>query len=723
MRLGIQCDGLSRRRFQFAAFGVRPVSWLVASHQSAVTCRRSLNLVAIALSLLAYSLATSSTLHAQSDVDKPTDDAEFFEKRIRPALEKHCLACHSNTTEINGGLLLDSKPGWERGGDTGKAIASGRPDESLLVRAIRYDDPHLQMPPDGPMPKRVVEDFQQWIRNGAFDPRLESPPPTASQGLSLERAQEHWCYRPLQQATIPDGDGATTIDRFLNAKLASQSLLPNEQASKAVLLRRLALDLHGLPPTQDQLARFMADSSDDAYERLVDELLSSPHYGERMARHWLDVVRFGESLTLRGFVMGNAWRYRDYCIRVFNDDVPWNQAMREQVAGDLLAADSLDHQREQFVATTFWLMGNSNLEEQDKQQLEMDIIDEQLDTFGKAFLGQTLGCARCHDHKFDPIPTHDYYALAGILKSSQVVKHSNVSTWIERPLPMHQAEQQKYDAMEKEAAEAKSNIDKLRKQLAKLNNRTEPSIKASELPGIVIDDEHAKKIGGWEPSQSSKVFVGSGYLHDKNERQGAKTVSFEPASLPPGTYEVRVSYTEGPNRATNATITVYSADGDSPHRIDQRVMPPIDGLWLSLGKYRFEKDGQAYVTISNEEADGHVIADAVQFLREDALLNTTPRSTSIAEVDANDAERRQLSDQIKQLEKRQKQVDEYLTAQPKAMALLPVEAAGDLPIHIRGDVHNLGKIVPRGAPRFVSITANVITTDGTYDRRDLRHPA
>ncbi len=654
--------------------------------------------------------------------------AEFFESHIRPALIKHCLACHSNATEINGGLLLDSLAGWEKGGDSGKAIERGNPKASLLVKAIEYNDPNLQMPPDGRMPKQTIEDFRKWIHDGALDPRLETTPAKPSTALPLDRSQEHWAYRPIAAPVIPNIDASTNIDRFVIALLRAKNLTPLPHTSKATLIRRLSFDLHGLPPTPEEIAQFEADSSEDAYEKTVDRFLASPRYAERMARHWLDVVRYAESLTLRGFVLGNAWRYRDYCIQAFEEDRPWNEVMREQIAGDLMSSDDLDIRSRQLIAAGFWLLGNSNLEEQDKQLLEMDIVDEQLDTFGKAFLGQTLGCARCHDHKFDPIPTSDYYALAGVLKASQVVKHSNVSNWIDEPLPLPPDDKAKFDKLEAESQEINDNIASLRKTLTRISKRSTPVVELNDLPGIVVDDEKAKKIGDWQNSKHTEAYVGNGYIHDKNELRGSKTVSFEPEKLPPGTYEVRFAYASHESRASNAKVTVYSADGDSPHLINQREPGPIDGLWISLGRYRFEKDGQAYVTVSNEDADGHVIADAVQFLPTEDTKLAVKKADNVSSVDdsaedlaATDSleDKKELETRIKVLEKAKKKLDEQISLRPKFLAMIPAAEPSDIPIHIRGDVHNLGKVVSRGTLQLVSIDRLQPTADRPFDRTML----
>ena len=258
----------------------------------------------------------------------------------------------------------------------------------------------------------------------------------------------------MRDATWP----ATDIDRFLLVALEARNIRPTDEAERATLARRLFFDLIGLPPTPEDVDAFVNDSSPDAYETLVDRLLASPHFGERWGRHWLDVARFAESLTLRGLILTSAWRYRDYAIDAFNADMPFDQFVREQVAGDLLPARSLEERRRQQVAASFLVLGNTNLEEQDKNQLGMDVVDEQLDTIGKAFLAQSLGCARCHDHKFDPIPTRDYYAMAGILRNVKTLEHANVSMWIEKPLAVLPEKEAELQMHEKEVARLEAEL-------------------------------------------------------------------------------------------------------------------------------------------------------------------------------------------------------------------------------------------------------------------------
>ncbi len=649
---------------------------------------------------------------------------DFFEARIRPALVEHCLECHSAETEASGGLLLDSYAGWQAGGDSGSALVPGDIATSRLLKAISYDDPQLQMPPEGKLPDSILKDFTQWVREGAVDPRETVRPPSKKQiGMLVEQAQEHWAYRDVRPAPIPvespeSGRPAspTPVDAFVNQRLGELGLKAAPLASSDVLVRRLYFDLLGLPPTPNELQQAieLLEGSQQGYGQLVDQLLRTTQYGEHFARKWMDVARYADSVTLRGFVLPEAWRYRDYLVQAFTDDRPFDQMVREQVAGDLLPSENLQQQHSQLVATGFLVMGNTNLEQQDKTQLEMDHIDEQLEVIGRAFLGQTIGCARCHDHKFDPIPTRDYYALAGIMRSTVALEHDNVSKWVEQPLPLSEAEELVYQQQSTSLEQVKKQIAKLGSQIHKQPGITKKSISVLELPGIVIDDSEAKLVGTWTQSVFVGPYVGAGYLHDVDSGKGQKTATFEPSDLEPGQYEVRLTYTPGTNRASNTMVRVFSADGEATIHVDQRQKPPIAGQFLSLGNFRFEKDGQAFVLVSNADSDGHVVVDAVQFLiippvaqvgavpsGDAARINNASDRLDGAQLavdspDLTPEQVRVLEVQLKKLEVRRTELEKRIADRPRYLTLVEQLAPRDIPIHIRGDVHNLGQTVPRG---------------------------
>ncbi|MAD79755.1 MAG: hypothetical protein CMJ50_02765 [Planctomycetaceae bacterium] len=347
---------------------------------------------------------------------------EFFEKKIRPVLVKHCYECHSATSkEIEGELLLDTREATRKGGESGHAVVPGNLKESLLINALRFED--FEMPPDEPLPESVIADFEKWIKLGAPDPR-EGKMPVARKELDIEKAREFWSFSPIRKSSPPKIEKKswprTDIDRFVLARLESKGLEPNMDADPRVLVRRVYFDLIGLPPTPEQVNEFIGDPSAAALEQLIDRLLDSPQFGERWGRHWLDVVRYGESTGMeRNFTFPYAWRYRDYVIQSFNKDKPFDRFIAEQVAGDLLPADNIDQRNEQLIATGVLAIGTKSLNETNREKFMMDVVDEQIDVTTQAFMAFTVSCARCHDHKFDPIPNEDYYSLAGIFRSTE----------------------------------------------------------------------------------------------------------------------------------------------------------------------------------------------------------------------------------------------------------------------------------------------------------------
>ena len=355
------------------------------------------------------------------------EDLEFFEARVRPLLVQHCAECHSaQAGDPEGGLSFDSRADFLAA--EGVAVA-GKPDESLLVKVVRYDG-DLQMPPDGKLPAAAIQTFEEWVRRGLPWPDDGRPAGPAQGGVEAfdiaTRKAEHWCWHPPRAAAPPAVRNAawcrSDIDRFVLARLEAAGLAPAAEASREVLVRRAAEILTGLPADPADVARVTGDPDPHAFERYVDTLLASPHYGERFARHWLDVARYGEA---RGhefdYAIPNAWRYRDWVVKAFNDDLPYDQFVREQIAGDLVDRPRVDAKtgaNESVVGTGFWFLGEAVHAPVDIAQDEADRLDNCIDTFGKAFLGLALGCARCHDHKFDAISNEDYYALTGMLMSS-----------------------------------------------------------------------------------------------------------------------------------------------------------------------------------------------------------------------------------------------------------------------------------------------------------------
>jgi hypothetical protein len=390
----------------------------------------------ILVGLLLTFLASASVAAAGEATGEGS--AEFFENQVRPLLAESCYSCHSaRAKEVKGGLRLDSRERLLTGGDSGPAIVPGQPHKSRLVEAVGYQDPDLQMPPKGKLSAEKVAVLTRWVELGAPWPETsaaaaldgghpaDSTSPKKKFDLA-ERRAAHWAWKPIRVVAPPPVKHADwakdPLDNYLLARWEAAGLEPPAAADRRTLIRRASFDLVGLPPTADDVEAFVADRSPQAWETVVDRLLASPRFGERWARHWLDLVRYAET---RGheydYEIPNAWQYRDYVIRAFNADVPYNQFVREQIAGDVLPSPRTDptgRVNESVLGTGFWHLGEWLHSPVDIRQDETDRVDNQVDVMSKTFLGLTVGCARCHDHKFDAISAKDYYALAGIVESS-----------------------------------------------------------------------------------------------------------------------------------------------------------------------------------------------------------------------------------------------------------------------------------------------------------------
>jgi hypothetical protein len=354
------------------------------------------------------------------------EQTEFFERKVRPVLVEHCYECHSaDAKQLEGGLLLDSRAGVIKGGDTGPVITPGDPEASLLVQAIRYTDANLSMPPSGKLPPLAIADLEKWVRMGAPDPRSQDTVASAAAKSAIDwhEARRWWSFRPLAAPAVPtvkrEDWPANDIDRFILARLEEKELTPADDAAKRVLIRRATYDLIGLPPTPEEVESFLADSAPTAFAKVVDRLLASPHYGERWGRHWLDVVRYADCAGDNSdFPIPQMFRYRDWVISAFNRDLPYDQFVREQLAGDLLPGATTHETHERLIATGY--LANARRFGSTVSDYPQHLtIEDTIDNLGRAFLGLTINCARCHDHKFDPITTADYYALYGILHSTR----------------------------------------------------------------------------------------------------------------------------------------------------------------------------------------------------------------------------------------------------------------------------------------------------------------
>lgn len=611
----------------------------------------------------------SSTVYA-----KPDQAAKlgFFESKIRPVLVKQCYRCHSvESCKSKGGLHLDSRAGWQTGGDSGPAIVPGKPEESFVLLAINRSGEMSEMPPTSHLSSRVISDFEKWITDGAVDPREGTASVREKETVNIEEGRKFWSFQPRQ--TFPEDQ---SIDGFIDPK--------TPRAAADQLVRRLFLDLIGLPPTlterQEFLRLYHEQSPDEAVNTFTNDLLSRKEFGEKWARHWLDIARYADSnggdfnLTFQ-----EAWRYRNYVIDAFNRDLPYDQFLREQLAGDLMPSDTIEQRNRQLIATGFLMVAPKMLTERNKAKMHLDIADEQLDTIGRAVMGLTLGCARCHDHKFDPIPTSDYYAMVGILHSTRtadrvLMNNVNVTGWTDTDLEVDEETQKLIAAHQVKVAIYE-------KELKQKKQRTKNTEKVSA--GVVVDNTEAERTGPWRKSTYRPNHVGDHYLAT-DKGKGPYSIKWT-AKLPkPGKYELRASFGGGSGLAQTASYEVKHADGETKLIIDQTTQPTIDGLWFPLGQFTFS--AFAEVLLTDKQSGGAVIADAIQLVHVDDLKKEQPPQVA------------SLSAEIKKLEQALKMLMANSPKLPRAMAAQDItnKRLGDLHIRIRGEAENLGRNAPRG---------------------------
>lgn len=421
-------------------------------------------LIPIALGIIGILMAGS----LQGAAAVTEDQLAFFEKHIRPALVKHCYECHSQESgKTKGGLLVDTREGLLQGGDSGPAVNVESPRDSLLLRALSHRDPDYSMPPKQKMPAEVIRQFETWFAMGAPDPRVREKFVVESY-VDIEAGKAHWAFQK------PKSRSKWGIDTYVAEKLYIAHMSPAAMADAPTLLRRLNFDLIGLPPTSEEAMAFVEaweDDSEAAIESKVDELLGRVQFGERWGRHWLDVARYAESSGKdANFTFPQAWRYRDYVIDSFNADKPYDAFIREQIAGDLMPAKTKDERQELMIATGFLAIGTKGLNERNPRVFKMDLVDEQIDTMSQAILGMTVACARCHDHKFDPIPTTDYYALAGIFLSTDTLYGTVSGLQNRRPselliLPNVDKRQQKRSYSPREIEDMRDRIGEIQRSM------------------------------------------------------------------------------------------------------------------------------------------------------------------------------------------------------------------------------------------------------------------
>ena len=540
--------------------------------------------------------------------------AAFFESKIRPLLADRCYSCHSGDSP-KAGLHLDSREGILKGAASGPAVLPGDPEHSPLINVIHYDG-KIKMPPTGKLNASEIADLTQWVKMGAPwpDNRPNTGTTNSAPYIIPPSARSFWSFQPLHKPAVPTVINKAwvknPIDAFVLAKLEAKGLTPAAPADKRTLIRRATYDLIGLPPTPAEINAFLADKSPNAFAKVVDRLLASPHYGERWGRHWLDTVRYADSNGLdENTAFAYAYRYRDYVVNAFNKDKPYDQFVCEQLAGDLLPAANDDERAEHLTATGFLVMGAKVLAEPDKAKLEMDIVDEQIEVTSKAFLGLTVACARCHNHKFDPIPTTDYYALAGIFKSTKTMATLNtVAQVFERPVAT-QAEKAAAEGFSRKVQEAQTAAQQVRAQaneeiLAKIRPQSAKYLMASaelaKQPGTVSYAEKPTEPGETRIALEAETFVRGTAIRDTDTfgvgigvvRTGSAPTSAEwdIEIAQAGTYQLEFRYAAQESRPVHLSLNDKLVRPDAAGSVtggwgpDKQKWEPQGHLLLSPGK-------------------------------------------------------------------------------------------------------------------------------------------
>lgn len=697
--------------------------------------------------------AFASPQDAFGDDSVPKQDeaggVDFFEQQIIPILERRCFECHSHKSgKAKGGLVLDSRRGWEQGGSEGPAIIPGKPGESLLMKAVRYDG--YEMPPQEPLPASEIALLEKWIAIGAPDPRESQRPIIDKETL--------WALQPITKPAVPrvtDGGWVRDdLDAFVLARLEAQGIGPVLDADRYTLLRRVTLDLTGLPPTPNEITAFMNDHSERAYEIVVDRLLQSPAFGDHWARHWFDLSCYADLADIQGNVLiQDAWRYRDYVIAAFNSDKSLDRFIHEQIAGDLLPYDSVEQQREHIIATGYLAIGPWTLQNYIKGQLAADVVDHQIDRIGRTFLGQTIACARCHDHKFDPIPTADYYALAGIFHSTLTTSYNGPGVW-----------SQIHHTSLPDLPEAAAEFDRLSQKISQ-----QQQVLETELVALQHREENERFATKAVSDQANALLLDTGISANK---AGCKyRVSFSAgasvwagASQATGTSDglllqvlrtdgtvlaFHVHRTSGWSGQANAQklsqssftytgdgsgdVTIYITSSDFTGRFSGAI---DDILVMESGTHRMvfadDFDGCQKGSIHGNQADtelpvyagcsfpgwtggginhSHAVDIgepdrpniALQIFSGSPIGSTNPR---IAEI------RKELAQLTRQLE----------LARPdraQAISVRDIDSPHDSPIYRRGDFQSLGNIVPRNFVSAVSASQDYAIPSDTSGRMQL----
>lgn len=723
---------------------------------------------------------------ASASAAENPDDVAFFEKKIRPLLVEKCQACHGAEKQ-KGNLRVDSKAALMEGGDRGPSLVPGKPDASFLMRVLAHDG-EVKMPPKSKLPNTEIESIREWIQRGAVWPESKSTMVTSKatpNAITRDFTPEErtfWAFQPIRPQTVPSNPEAThPIDAFLAAKWKDNRLTPAAPADARTLIRRVTYSLTGLPPTPEDVDAFLRDSSPRAYEQLVDRLLASPAYGEKWGRRWLDVARYADSNGMdENLAYVNAWRYRDWVIRALNSDRPFSEFVRDQIAGDLVPGGTERERMERITATGFLVVGPKMLAEDDPVKMRMDIIDEQLDTIGQAFLGLTIGCARCHDHKFDPITMADYYGLAGMFHSTRtMVNYNVVATWNERPIgtPESIARLKEYTAKLDQLKAEQSQLERKRKsesnqKIAAERKRLKDYLQAaSELnqrnsPLKLVESDPVRRPGtqvvqSENFSQGNVLKLTDGYgagigvIINAGPTPNFAEYSIDIATA--GTYQLAVRYAALESRPLQILL--------NGQPIAKKACAQTTGSWnpdgqrwhaestcqLSPGKatLRFERDGPiphldrfALIPLTADEikdlplnledfAKSRKVSPAIlrqvaEYLRhrggripegnELEMLQSDSESPIRSSKDLDDESN--FSQAIQSIKSKIADLEKNKPLVDQVMAVEDSLAA-DIRIHLRGNHLTLGAEAPRRLPRILAGDATLSLGTGRSGRLEL----
>ncbi|HXG11979.1 MAG TPA: PSD1 and planctomycete cytochrome C domain-containing protein [Gemmataceae bacterium] len=511
---------------------------------------------------------------------RPTpEQVQFFEAKVRPLLFNHCQRCHGPEKQSSG-LRLDSAAAVRKGGDSGPVLVPGKPEESRLIRAVRRRDETLQMPPKEPLKPEEVAILTEWVRMGA--PWPEAPASTATRPDIDTARRNHWSFRPLAEVRIPEVRDVAwplnEVDRFILAQLEAQGLTPVEPADKRTLIRRVTFDLIGLPPTPEEIAAFEADSSPDAFARVVDRLLASPHYGERWGRHWLDVVRYADTAGDNSdYPVPQLYKYRNWVIQAFNQDKPYDQFLREQIAGDLLPARDDQDRYDKLIATGYLANSRRFGSYEDARYQWYLTYEDTIDNLGRTILGLTISCARCHDHKFDPITTEDYYALYGFFQSTRY------------PWPGTELSKAPYDLVPLVPPEVSEPVMKERQaklavfdaeiqQLEKAKAAVAKAVKEAEaaLPSF-SEESDGKEEGERRLAEARQQF------EELTKAVQAAKIRRERFAKTPLPFETAYAVAEGTRWVGNARIQIKGDPGRLGPEVPRRFLTVLGGQVLPAG--------------------------------------------------------------------------------------------------------------------------------------------